>query len=279
MSSMQTWMVYSEAGGVKKTTTAVSVAMVAAEGHEGRQADPEKGLHAIASVAPRRVVLIDLDPRAAATKWLRAEPTGEGLHVGAILGAKDDPIGWAEDLAVPSRWHENLRVIPSARDLSNRESERDDFAELRLKASLTDLAADLVVIDCANRQGGPLTLSALHAAEKVLYAATASDSGVDGVTGAQRTVEAFRRSMKRLGAASGIGEAGVAVTRDGTGFMSFSETDAIEQIRELAPIIDPIVPHLSIVPESRMAGEWYGNFRKGQAVRDAYAAIVGKAIQ
>ena len=279
MSTMQTLMVYSEAGGVKKTTTAVSVAMIAAEGHEGRAADPDKGLFAIAPVEPRRVVLIDLDPRAATTKWTRTEPAEAWQHVGAILGEKDDATGWAEDLAVQSGWNANLRVIPAARDLSNRESERDDYAELRLKQALSGLEADLVVIDCANRQGGPLTLSALHASEAVLYAATASDSGIDGVTGAQRTVGAYRRHMAALGAASGIEEAGVAVTRDGTGFLSFSETDAIEQIRELAPVIEPIVPHLSIVPEVRMAGEWYGGYRKGQAVRDAYAAIVGKVIR
>lgn len=154
-----------------------------------------------------------------------------------------------------------------------------DNAELRLKASLIDLDADLVVIDCANRQGGPLTLSALHAADSVLYAAVASDAGVDGVNGAQRTVAAFRRHMAAIGASAGINELGVAVTRDGTGFMSFSETDSIDQLRGLAPIIEPVVPHLSIVPESRLAGEWYGNYRKGIAVRDSYAAIVGKVLQ
>jgi len=270
---MQTVMVYSEAGGVKKTTTAVSIAMVAAE---GVAADPDKDIEA---VAPRRVTLIDLDPRAATTKWLRVKAAGEGLHIGAILGAKEDPTGWAEDLAVPSGWHENLRVIPSDRDLSNRESDRDDYAELRLKSSLEGLEADLVVIDCANRQGGPLTLSALHASESVLYAASASDSGVDGVMGAQRTIQAYRRHMERLGAAAGLDELGVAVTRDGTGYLSYAETDAIDELRKLAPVIQPIVPHLSIVPEVRMAGDWYGNFRKGTAVRDAYAAIVGKVIR
>lgn len=257
---MQTVMVYSEAGGVAKTTTAVSVAMTAAE-------------------SGKRTVLIDLDPRAATTKWTRTEPAGEGLHVGAILRAKEDPTGWAEDLAVRSQWHELLRVIPSARDLSNAEAIRDDFAELRLKESLVDLEADVVVIDCANRQGGPLTLSALHAADTVLYAATASDSGVDGVTGAQRTVDAFKRSLSRMGAAADIVEAGVATTRDGTGFLSYAETDAIEQIRQLAPIIEPIVPHLSIVPEVRMAGDWYGKYRKGAAVLSAYEEVMRKVIR
>lgn len=260
MKTMQTVMVYSEAGGVSKTTAAVSVAMTSAE-------------------AGYRTVLIDLDPRAASTKWTRTEPVGEGLHIGAILGAKEEPTGWAEDLAVRSAWHELLRVIPSARDLSNRESERDDYAELRLKASLVDLQADVVVIDCANRQGGPLTLSALHASDRVLYAATASDSGVDGVMGAQRTVEAFRRSMSRLGAAATIDEAGVTMTRDGTGFLSYAEQDAIDQVRELVPLIEPIVPHLAIVPEVRMAGQWYGTYRKGAAVREAYTEVMRKVIR
>ena len=48
---MQKLMVYSEAGGVTKTATAISLAMVSAlSGH--------------------RTLLVDLDPRAASTKWL-----------------------------------------------------------------------------------------------------------------------------------------------------------------------------------------------------------------
>ncbi len=260
---MQTVMVYSEAGGVSKTTTAVSLAMTAAE-------------------AGHRVILIDLDPRAASTKWLRVSPAGEGLDVGAILGAKDDdPEGWAEDMAVPSGspWSPNLRVIPSARSVSNREADRDDYAELRLRASLEGVSADVVVIDCPNRQGGPLTLSALNAADTVLYAATASDSGIDGVEGAQRTIAAFKRSRERMGAPVQLAEVGVAVTRDGTGFLSIPEQEAIDTMREMTTLIDPIVPHLAIVPEVRLAGEWYGNYRKGAAIREAYATIMRKVIR
>lgn len=261
MIGMQTLMVYSEAGGVSKTTTAVSIAMTAAE-------------------SGRDVILIDLDPRAATTKWLRVKPAGEGLDVGAILGAKDeDPEGWAEDMAVPSGWNPRLRVIPSARSVSNREADRDDYAELRLRTSLEGVSADVVVIDCPNRQGGPLTLSALNAADTIVYAATASDSGVDGVEGAQRTIEAFKRSRERMGAPAQLHEAGVAVTRDGTGFLSLPEQDAIEQLREAATLLEPIVPHLAIVPEVRLAGEWYGNYRKGAAIREAYTAIMREVIR
>src|SRR5699024_9909615 len=138
--------------------------------------------------------------------------------------------------------------------------------------------ADLCVIDCANRQGGPLTLSALNASNTVVYAATASDSGIDGVEGAKRSVAAFIRSRQRLGAPIVLTEAGVAATRDGTGFMGLAASDALDATRELAPIIEPSVPTLSIVPECRNAGEWYGNYRKGQPVRDAYTEIMRKVI-
>lgn len=41
-----------------------------------------------------------------------ALPPGQpSLHVGAIL-AEEDPAGWAAELAVPSPWSPNLRVIP-----------------------------------------------------------------------------------------------------------------------------------------------------------------------
>ena len=64
-------------------------------------------------------------------------------------------------------------MIPSARNISNREAYLADHAELRLKISLTGLSADVAVIDCPNWQGGPLILSALNAADTVVYAATA----------------------------------------------------------------------------------------------------------
>ena len=81
MSKPSTTVVYSEAGGATKTTTAVSLAVALAE--QGND-----------------VTLIDLDPRGASTKWLGVEPSGPGLHVGAIL-ADPNPDGWVGDLAVP----------------------------------------------------------------------------------------------------------------------------------------------------------------------------------
>lgn len=257
---MQTIASYSEAGGATKTTASVSLAMVAA------------------SLLDMRVTLIDLDPRAASTKWLGVEPTGEGLHVGAIL-AEPDPDGWANELAVPSAWHSNLRVIPSGRSVSNREKDGADHAETRLKAALEGIEADLVVIDCPNRQGGPLILNALNAADTVLYAARANQDGIDGVNGARFTVQQYLRNRQRLGAATTLTEAGIVATRDAQTFMTKAETESVEQLRETGLLLTPIVQVLTIVPEVRLAGQWYGNYRKGQPIVDAYKQIAERVIR
>lgn len=39
---------------------------------------------------------------------------------------------------MPSGWHPNLRVIPSARNVSNREADRADHAELRATGLFLD---------------------------------------------------------------------------------------------------------------------------------------------
>jgi chromosome partitioning protein len=259
LACMQTVMVYSESGGVSKTTTAVSLAMIAAT----------RGLHTL---------LVDLDPRAASTKWLDVAPTEEGLHVGAILG-DENPEGWAEDIAVSTTWSERLRVIPSARNVSNREADRADHAELRLRTSLEDVQADLVVIDCPNRQGGPLTLAALNAADTVVYASTATSDGIDGVSGARRTVEQFRHSRARIGAPVTLQEAGIVVGGVSDTIMSRPAVASIDELRETGMLLLPLVPQRAIVQEVRLTGEWYGNFRKGAPVLDAYSAIADQVIR
>jgi chromosome partitioning protein len=256
---MQIVMVYSEAGGVTKTTTAVSLAMAAA-------------------TSGRSTVLVDLDPRAAATKWTGVQPVGEGLHVGAILGADTDPEGWAEDLAVQSSWSPNLRVIPSARNLSNREAERSDHAELRLASSFVGLNADVVIIDCANRQGGPLTLSALNASDTVVYAASPNGDGLDGFNGSQETVQKFVSARTKIGAPVRLAEAGIIVSGIETIPHSVSKA-TIEALESTGLLLYPIVPLRTIVKEVRPLQEWYGNYRKGGLIVDVYKELAGKVFR
>lgn len=249
---------YNESGGVNKTTTSVSMSMEAA-------------------TAGLRTVLIDLDPRGAATKWLNVEPKEEGLHVGAIL-ANDEVEGWAQELAVPSGWHELLRVIPSHRSVSNREKDTAQGLELRLKESLVGLDADVVIIDCPNRQGGPLTLSALYAANKIVYATAATQDGVDGVEGAQKSVAEFRRLRERQGAKANLTDVGIVVGNVNETIMSRLAVNSIEQLRSTGLMMEPLVPSRTIVGESRTLGEWYGRYRKGEPVVHAYREITRKVL-
>ena len=259
MSKIQTLMVYSESGGASKTTSAVSLAATAAA--EGK-----------------RVLLIDLDPRAAATKWLGVTPQEDWQHVGAILG-DEDPEGWANDLAIESDWMPTLKVIPSARSVSNREADRADHAELRLRTSLIGVDADLVVLDCPNRQGGPLTLAALNAADTVVYAATATTDGVDGVTGARRSVQHFIKSREMIGAPTPLVEAGIIVGAVQETIMSRIASASIDQLRETGLLLTPLVPHRTIVQEMRLTQEWYGTYRKGAPVVEAYKELAGKILR
>ncbi|MBF4587964.1 ParA family protein [Curtobacterium sp. VKM Ac-2887] len=256
---MEAIMVYSESGGVSKTTTAVSLATVAA-------------------IGGRKVTLVDLDPRAAASRWIGVEPKEPGLDVGAIL-ADPEPTGWMDEMAVPSPWHRNLSVLPSSRSVSIREGEQADYAELRLKASLEGTTADLVVFDCPNRQGGPLTLSALNASDAVVYAAKPDEDGISGVEGAMTSVQRFRDSRRLLGATDKLREAGIVVGAfRGMTVMRRIEQYALEQLGELGTVLYPLVPDRAVVQDVRATHEWYGDFRKGQPVVDAYSEILGKVV-
>lgn len=121
-------------------------------------------------------------------------------------------------------------------------------------------------------------MNALHAADRVVYAAQANGDGVDGVGGARHTVEHFHRNRAKLGAPVDLIEAGIVCTREGTGFMSRPEVEAVDQLRETGLLLLPIVPLLAIVPEVRFAGAWYGRYRKGQDVLAAYAQIAKEVL-
>lgn len=254
---------YSETGGATKTTTAVSLAVAAAEADED-------------------VVLIDLDPRGATTKWTGAEPVEKGLHVGAILG-NEDPTGWAEDLAVPldpkAGWPERLRVVPSARSVANREKTPDDHSDVRLKLALEGLRADLVVLDCPNRQGGMITQNALAAANSIVYAGKPDEDGLDGVDGAKETVAKFKAHRRALGTKDELHELGIIL---GCAYKGAVWTrDALRAVREFEKtspgmLFTPYIQDLVIVKESRAAGEFYGKYETGKPVADAYRALYKK---
>lgn len=249
---------YSETGGATKTTSAVSLAMVCAE-------------------AGLKTLLIDLDPRGAATKWLDIEPAEPGLHVGAIL-ADEDPVGWASDLAVECSWSPNLLAIPSDRQVSNRE--RDPGVEShRLRLSLIDVDVDVVVLDCPNRQGGPLIQNAMMAADAAVICAQPSEDGLDGIEGAIESIEAFQAVRGRR-AVSPLAIAGIIVGGVRTVVVPRDERRALKFLREEYPeyLLNPVIPQRVIVREARSAKQWFGAFRDGASVVSAYRELAKQII-
>jgi chromosome partitioning protein len=256
----QTLAVYSEAGGATKTTTAVSIAVEAAR-------------------AGLSVTLIDLDPRGATTKWCRIEPVEPGLHVGAILAA-EDPTGWAEDMAVASPWAPTLRVIPSSREVSLREKESADHAEMRLKMSLDGISSDLVVLDSPNRQGGPLILNMLTAADTVVYAGKLDEDGLDGVDGAVTTINKFKRARAQLGVPDTLTVGGIVVGAYEDTVTSRDSKSALTVLDDTYPgqVLRPLVPRRVMVREARAGGVYYGDYRKGIVVAEAYREIATQLV-
>lgn len=256
----RTFTLWNEAGGVGKTTSAVSLAMIGAI----------QGLDTL---------LVDLDPRAAATKWIGVE-ADEGMHVGAIL-ADESPTGWADELALPSGWHKNLRVIPSHRSVAHRESERPDGGEVRLRAALQGTSADLVVIDAPNRQGGLLPLNALMASDAVVYAATASEDGVDGIDGASETLRSFARSQELRGSSIVPAELGAIMTAISDTVQPKVEKRSLDYVLENNLALTPFVPKREAVRQARFRGEWYGldHYDRADVVVDAYSQLLATILE
>ena len=128
--------------------------------------------------------------------------------------------------------------------------------------------------------GGPLTLSALNAADTVVYAATATSDGIDGVDGARRTVAQFRRHRQQLGAPDTFTEAGIVV--GGVTEGDDHEPGGGGQPRGAARhgvVPGAVDPDRAIVQEVRISGEWYGQYRKGARVLDAYTVIAKKVLR
>lgn len=259
---MEVLTFYSETGGASKTTSAVSIATAAARG---------RGM---------KTVLLDLDPRGAATKWTQAEPKQEGWTTNAIL-SQDDVEGYVEDMAVPVSWGGGkLSIVPSSRSVSNRESDDSD-SDYRLLTALEGLDADLVVIDAPNRQGGPLIRAALMASTGVVYAATPDGDGVDGVEGARETVERFTTNLRRIKAPNIVEERGIILNKVWNSPVGFPKIElaSIEDLRATGLLLEPFVPMQTIIKQVRVTGEWFGDYRAGQTPKDQYEALLEKVMK
>lgn len=229
----------SEKGGINKTTLAALLAMAAAR----------QGM---------LVTAVDLDPRATLTKLLGAEPKERGLSVDAIIGAEPgtDLAGWGEQLRVPSSWHDRLLVLPSERNLANRERSPFDHAEYLLAQALEGMPGDLVIVDTPPRAGGVLILSALALPRvNVVYAAALDQDGLDGIAEAWRSVQLAARHTNE-----GLRTLGIAVSR--ADVRRVEDRRVRDELHEAYPglLFDAMIAERVVVREARAACDWVGYY-------------------
>jgi chromosome partitioning protein len=168
-------------GGVGKTTTAINLGA---------------GLGAL----ERRVLLVDCDPQANATRGLGAEATAPNLYH-ALTGEA----ALAETIR-PSGFP-NLDLVPAQRDLVGIEVEFVGEAgwEKRLKGLLAEVAGryDTVLLDCPPSLGH-LTVAALTAADGILVPLQCEYFALEGISELLATVRRIQGGLNPRLAIAGI---------------------------------------------------------------------------
>lgn len=165
------------------------------------------GLAAVMAAHNRRVLAVDLDPRATLTEELGADEgeftANDLLYVNPDTDPDDLPelSGLASQALRPAgaAWGENVRVLAAERALANRETDSGAGLEHRLRVSLEGVAEqfDLVVIDLPPRAGGKLVGAGLLAATHVLFPGTLDADGLIGIRDALRTYKFMAQTNPR----------------------------------------------------------------------------------
>ena len=161
-------------GGVGKTTSAVSIGAELAK-------------------LGRSVLLLDLDPQCSATSGLGCQvlPEGEDIY-DLFLGRIS-----LDKVIVPTNI-ENLKLIPSSRDLVSLEVEigKQPGRELILKTGLSLLHTqyDYILMDCPP-SSGLLTLNALGAADRVVIPLQAEYYALEGLSALMGTIQFVQQTF------------------------------------------------------------------------------------
>src|SRR5947209_10694936 len=167
------YAVANQKGGVGKTTTAVNVGACIAE-------------------AGYQTLLVDVDPQANAT-------VGLGLPRNTAPGLYDVLSGGAEAAdAVHETAIEHLRLLPAGAELAaaNVELPRVEGSELRVREALAGVREQYayVLLDCPPSLG-PLTVSALVAADRVIVPVQTEYFALEGLAGLLDTLALIQREL------------------------------------------------------------------------------------
>jgi chromosome partitioning protein len=166
--------VINQKGGVGKTTTAINVsAFLAYYGH--------------------KTILIDMDPQSNATSGLGFLQNNIKVSTYSLIIYGEDP-----NNAIINTTYENLKLIPSTKQLSGAEVELVTLfkREFRLREAIQKLEEnfDFIIIDCPPSLG-LITINALSAAKDILIPIQCSYFALEGVTQLLSIIDMVKRSL------------------------------------------------------------------------------------
>lgn len=235
---MQVVAILNQKGGSGKTTTAVNLA--AALGELGQ-----------------RVLLVDLDPQASASRWLAVDDKVGGLYDVLVQRTALEP--HIQQTAIAG-----VDLVPARQDLAAAELEarRKPGAELVLRQALSHLPPhwDIVLLDCPPSLG-LLTVNALAAANEVFVPVEAHILALEGLADLLGTIDLVREALNprlRLGAVLACRVSRTRHTRDVTDLLrqQFPDTMLTTVVRESARLAEapafkkPILTYASDSPSA-----------------------------